>query len=673
MRPTRVHLVFKSHLDVGFTALAGRVLRRWHEEFFPAALATAAALRAAPDVIAFRWTTGAWLFHDHLERARGADRRRLEAAVRRGDLAWHALPFTLHGEACDASLYDHGLAFSARLDARFGRRTRFAKHTDVPGETLAVVPRLAAAGVRLLHIGLNPCVAAPDVPDLFRWRAPSGAEIVVAYGKTGYGGEIVVPGGRDILRFVHANDNQPPPDADAVRAAFAEARRAHPGADVVTADIDAFADLVWSRRARLPLITAEIGNAWIHGIAADPAKLAGFRRLCAWRRAQLDHRPALARSRAFFDFSTSLLLVAEHTGGLDNKVAVRGPDGVERWTPWGRWDRAGFTADRRAGLFAEWEASWREQRDYLRDAVAALGPGALGRAARAALVPPSVPDPHPDDGWRRVPALGETIENSAWRVRINPRDGALVGLLRRADRREWSGPGNPLGRFHHQVLSASSYEAWWRDYGHAHLRRELWARLDFLKPGLERLRSLREARRPARATALWRRDEPEGLRLRLRLSADPVARRAYGCPPVIDLEWWLPHSGASATFVLHWRDKPASRIPEALWCTFAPRVDPAGWGFRKLDTRIDPREVVAAGGRRLHGVQSCEHPSLSLESADAALVAPGRPDILRRWREAASSRGGLHFNLMNNLWGTNFPLWHEGEDRFEFTLHFREA
>jgi len=31
---------------------------------------------------------------------------------------------------------------------------------------------------------------------------------------------------------------------------------------------------------------------------------------------------------------------------------------------------------------------------------------------------------------------------------------------------------------------------------------------------------------------------------------------------------------------------------------------------------------------------------------------------------------GMHFNLHNNLWGTNFPMWFEEDCRFRFILRF---
>ena len=55
----------------------------------------------------------------------------------------------------------------------------------------------------------------------------------------------------------------------------------------------------------------------------------------------------------------------------------------------------------------------------------------------------------------------------------------------------------------------------------------------------------------------------------------------------------------------------------------------------------------------------------------SALVSPGDIDHLLRYDDHDSQpdavRGGMHANLMNNLWGTAFPQWYDddGSARFE--------
>ena len=128
----RVLAMFKCHFDAGFIDTQANVVRRYFTEFFPHAISIAAASREAGKN-RYVWTTGSWLLYEYLEQASSADRRRMEQAICDGDIAWHALPFSWQTEMMDASLISGGVALSHALDRRFGRTTRGAKMTDVPG------------------------------------------------------------------------------------------------------------------------------------------------------------------------------------------------------------------------------------------------------------------------------------------------------------------------------------------------------------------------------------------------------------------------------------------------------------------------------------------------------------------------------------------------------------
>ena len=50
------------------------------------------------------------------------------------------------------------------------------------------------------------------------------------------------------------------------------------------------------------------------------------------------------------------------------------------------------------------------------------------------------------------------------------------------------------------------------------------------------------------------------------------------------------------------------------------------------------------------------------------LVAPGKPSLLDFNNDQPDMNGGMHFNLYNNIWGTNFPMWYDEDARFRFRL-----
>ena len=135
-----VHLIVKTHLDIGFTDSAAAVFERYRTGFIPRAIELAHRLRDENGKHRFIWTTGAWLIHEYLEKADSREQRLMENAIAHGDIAWHALPFTTHSELMDAGLFRFGLSISQELDRRFGRKTIAAKMTDVPGHSRAIVP-----------------------------------------------------------------------------------------------------------------------------------------------------------------------------------------------------------------------------------------------------------------------------------------------------------------------------------------------------------------------------------------------------------------------------------------------------------------------------------------------------------------------------------------------------
>lgn len=661
--PEVVHLVFKTHLDIGFTDLARNVVERYLGDFIPRAIAVAEQLRQEPDA-GFRWTTGSWLIYEYLERAPRAERDRLERAIAAGDIVWHALPFTTHSELMDADLFAVGLSLSRRLDQRFGRRTIAAKMTDVPGHTRAIVPLLAAAGVRFLHIGVNAASTPPDVPPVFTWRDPGGAEVVVMYQRGGYGDLTVVPGLADALAFAHTGDNYGPQTAKQARAEFARLRRRWPGARVVASTLDAFAERLLTIKEQLPVVTGEIGDTWIHGVGSDPRKVSAFRELGRLRRSWLAEGrvdPADARLDAF---SRALLMVPEHTWGMDEKIFLN---------DYQTYARAQFDAARHRPNFQTFESSWAEQRGYIDAATAALGTSPLADEARAALrrLEPQRPSAM---GMRRSSARGETFGRGRLAVEIERATGAIAGLVDRATGRAWASPEHPLALLRYQTFAQSDYDRFNRQYNINRRATAVWAIPDFTKPGMDGAESRMWL---PRMTDLYHQQTTGGERVLVELSMPSEATERYGCPRRATLEIDLPDAEPTMTLNLQWFEKPASRLPEALWLSFAPRAGARGWLLWKMGQPIAPDEVVRDGNRRLHAVEAVSYEQgrdyMRIETLDAPLVAPGQPSLLDFNNRRPAPQNGVHVNLYNNVWGTNFRMWYEEDARFRFVLSLAPA
>jgi hypothetical protein len=662
----KIHLIFKTHLDVGFTDYARNVIANYFTRFIPQALTTAEELRQAGGTERFVWTTGAWLIYEYLEQAGARDRERLEKAIDAGDIAWHGLPFTTHSELLDPELFRFGLSLSAELDQRFGRHTIAAKMTDVPGHTRGIVPLLAEAGIQFLHIGVNPASTPPDVPPVFTWRSPDGSDVMVMYHKGSYGDLMTVPGLDEAIAFAHTGDNRGPQSADGIRAVFAEFHQRFPGVELAASTMDTFAACLVKVKDSLPTVHTEIGDTWIHGAGSDPGKVSQYRELLRLRKNWLVQGRLRVDSPPYRDLSRFLLLVPEHTWGMDVKIHLA--------------DYEAYSADKfRAGRgqpnFIEFASSWDEQRDYVRRAVDALGDRSLMEEARATL---NALKPVRAQAGNYGPTVSPdaVFDTSYFRLGFDPATGAITNLEVKETHRRWASVESTLGLFQYETFSQSDYDRFYRQYINNKRENWSWAIPDFTKLGMETAGAEHCTWLPClKALNYLQTKRSDRFLLQLEYSGLPV--EMYGCPARVEIEIEALHTEPVLDFTVQWFDKAACRLPEAIWFSFIPRTRlSSGWKMEKLGQLISPLEVIRNGNRKLHALGSGvsyqeERTGLTIETFDAPLVAPGERSLLNFNNRQPPLRKGMHFLLYNNLWGTNFPMWYEEDARFRFYLKFR--
>jgi hypothetical protein len=654
----RIHMIFKTHLDVGFTDFSARVVENYFSSYIPRAIDLARELREHGSPNRFVWTTGSWLIYEYLEQAQKAERQRMEGAITQGDITWHALPFTMHSENLDASLFRFGLSLSQELDRRFGHRTIAAKMTDVPGHTRGIVPLLAEAGVEFLHIGVNGSSTPPDVPPVFNWRDPGGAEIMVMYHKGSYGDLMIVPGLADAITFAHTGDNLGPQSIEELGQSFAAVRAAFPSYEVQASTMDTFAAQLRQVKNSLPVVELEIGDTWIHGAGTDPRKEAEYRELSRLRRAWLERGVSPARLKTF---SRKLLCVPEHTWGLDVKTHLN---------DWTHYSAEEFRAVRGEANFQKMEQSWDEQRGYLIAAVAAL-PGELAEEARKHLdaLKPRLPS---KDSYTHISDLSQPVKLGRFSTKIDAHTGWLSAL--QIDGKSLAAPHQVLGRFWYETFSGADYARFRRQYSVNKRETREWAIPDFTKPGIENAAREHKTFLPHLTWAGTRKEGDADILL-LFLAMPEESWKTYGAPKQAVLEIRASQQSPELHYTVQWFEKTACRLPEALWFSFEPAVkDPRAWRMDKLGEWVSPYAVIKDGNRHLHvigdgGMQLVDDSrTLRIQSADAGLVAPGQPSLLDFNNRQPDLKQGIHFNLYNNLWGTNFPMWYAEDALFRFTL-----
>ena len=643
-----IHLVFKTHLDVGFTDYARNVIDTYFEHFIPNALKTAHVMRERGS--RFIWTTGSWLIYEYLEKAPPPQRALMEAAIINGDIVWHGLPFTTHTELMNASLFRYGLSLSQKLDARFGKKTIAAKMTDVPGHTRAIVPLLHEAGIGLLHIGVNPAWKPPGVPPIFVWKDENtNTDVMVMY-EEGYGGLTYVPGGEDALAFAFTEDNLGPQPPDQILEKFQQLQQT--GTNVIASTMDAFAAKLRTAKPQLPVVTAEIGDTWIHGVGTDPGKVSAFRELLRLRHEWLDAGKISLDDEKITAFSNALLMIAEHTWGMDEKTHL---------ADYTHYDMAQFQGARSLPNFRKIAASWAEQRAYLQDAMTAIHGTPIGDEAAARLAAHNTPTS--TDSFVEADPVFETEHFSG---RFDLEHGAITELD--FDEQQWASADHPLGQFRYDLYSQADYDRFFAQIIKENDETRSWAREDMSKPGIPPTEH--QYWLPGLRSVLHRQDASGQIfLLKMRVPEEP-----YGCPRHLWAQWTFPAGLPEIHVRLAWIDKPACRLPEALWFSFAPMAGQA-LKLEKLGQMISPLDVVRNGNMRLHAVENGVYyhddtHRLQINSLDAPLVALGEPVLLNFDPQVPSLEGGIHFNLYNNLWGTNFPMWYEQNASFRFSLSF---
>lgn len=635
MEIKKVIVIFKTHLDIGFTDLSENVVNKYMEEFIPNALTAAESLRRAGSEARFVWTTGSWLICEYLNTHTADAKARLEEGIRNGDIRWHGLPFTTHTELMSSSLFEYGLSLSQRLDARFSKKTIAAKMTDVPGHTKAIIPLLRKAGVEFLHIGVNPASAVPEVPPLFRWRADSGELLTVMYQKD-YGEFTRIGNSGTAVYFAHTGDNIGVQSEEMIKNLFAELRAKLPHSQITAGDLNDLAYAVREVEDTLPVVTDEIGDTWIHGVGTDPGKVCAFRALERLYDTMPhgDDKETLARG---------LLMIPEHTWGLDVKTYLKDHD---------HYERASFEKIRReAPNYRKMELSWQEQRQYLWNA--ADGLSEVWRAKAAACLAQTTRE-ETDVSEMIKCTSGERLSIGEYQLQFGV-CGEIVYLNRGG--RLIADKDHPLLQILYEQFSGEDYARFFRQYNRLNVK---WAREDFMKPGMEAASTAHIQIRPSNADVYAASD-----RIVVRYGFE---EESYGCPR--KMEALITEKEKALHIDLAWFEKPANRIAEAIWVGFTPIGTHKR--IRKLSAWIDPGAVVPKGQCRLHGTDfGVRYDELEIQTLDAALAAPQDPSLLNFCDDKPNTSKAF-FNLYNNIWGTNFPMWYSENARFRFVIRAHE-
>lgn len=672
----KVFIVSKTHLDLGFTDYAENIRQKYLNSFIPDAISLAEQVNTS-DKKYFVWTTGSWLLKEMLLHADTAQKEKLKNALKNGNIAPHALPFTTHSELLDYDTFDYGLSIVDELDKIRGRKTVAAKMTDVPGHTKGIVKLLAKHGIKLLHIGVNGVSAVPEVPECFLWK-DGDSEVIVIYSGD-YGGAFKSNFMDEILYFDHTLDNHGAPSPQKVLDKFNSIQAQFPDYEITAGTMDDFADILWEYKDKLPVIENEIGDTWIHGSAADPYKSASLRELMHLKQKWLNGASMQKGSKEYNEFSDALLCIAEHTCGMDtktyfadyesylkpdfqkarkrDKIIIRHPFRDFPYNILNIINKIRFKS-----AYSIIEKSWAEQRTYIDKAVNALSDAhkAQAKAALKRLMPEDVID------TSEYQPYSKALKLSDFEFELNEFGG--IGTFTYKGNEIIKKNNNAL--LEYRVYTSHDYDFWFKNYARNFDENAVWGYPDFGRPLLKCV----DGKYPAgsfyyKMDSAYVKDEDTQIKVIINLKCDCAACEKAGAPRKVQIMYTLNNDGLK--FDVLWCGKDANRLTEAIFLHLYPNAE--NCDIIKLGSRIDYKSTVSMGGRNLHAVEKCimknDFGSFDFINYHAPLISIGKGKILEYDNKIESmKKDGISYVLYDNVWGTNFPLWYEDNALFSFEI-----
>jgi len=204
-KPWTVHVVQRSHHDVGYTDLGSTVLRQ-HDEFLADAIAMAEATDDYPDDAKFRITVEqVWSLWHFLNNAPPKQVEQMLELIRAGRIEVTALFGNMTTELCGSEVLARTLYHAAKLKRDYGISVISAEHNDIPGLSWGMCELLIDVGIKIFCPGLpyywqwgdmelqsfwdEEAIFTQGVPGAVWWEAPSGRRLLLWHSAVGADGD----------------------------------------------------------------------------------------------------------------------------------------------------------------------------------------------------------------------------------------------------------------------------------------------------------------------------------------------------------------------------------------------------------------------------------------------------------------------------------------------------
>eukprot|EP01083_Nonionella_stella_P103862 297095_1 len=702
-----VHLVMSNHFDCGFDGIekpgfAVNVLNQYFDTYFPNAVTYGAQLTRSNPNMTYTWMTQSWLISMFFDCPIGfglhcpsqSRKDYIQKGIDKGYIYWHAFPFNSQLEVYDTSMLEFGLKLSRDLSIKHNTTiSHILSQRDVPGLTRSIIPILSRNNITGVSIGVNGGSAPPDVPSIFRWNDPQSNQTIIGlWNAGGYGSvsnsPVFMNGFNEALVFAWKGDNAGPPTPTEAESFYNQTKQQFPNANILSSSITNFVNaLLKNEKAvhTLPIIDAEIGDTWVHGVQSDPWKTSINRAAQRERTKCLQFGGCTYDSVAFYNFSRLLLKNGEHTWGGDIKRFLGYGQNGSAYYEWNNTQlQAALNVNNGSNAMSTFRATWYEQRKW----------GIY--YPMEALAMSSVPADHTlynniMNEWNVISNVMSPLDSSTdwvqakdatqmFKVRSSYSDdeyliqfdttnsGALKRLMNTNTGVNYASDKDLIG----ELIYATYTEQDFNDYIKAYTYDPDASFMpgDFGKSGLDENAQPEHHYISATFNSLYRMKNNQNIFL-VQMdfgSKQSVLETKYGAPQHVFQRIDFDTNRATFTMDLFWINKTATRIPEDYFYRFNPR-DCTDWKVQKFGEMIDIADVVVNGSMHMHattGNVSCrlklDDHVFGIESVDVALSS-FMPSLRTEYSPfpvpfvRSSQVDGTAFVLYDNTWGTDYPVW----------------
>jgi len=676
-----VHVINSNHFDAGYASLTADVINLYFDEFYPRAANVGSELRKKNHG-PLRWMTFSYLislFFDcppnmNLHCPNQTNLDLVSNAVLEEDIVWPAFPHNAELSTGDSSFLKFGVELSRSLATKLNGSiisTSVLSTRDVPGMPRASLFELQESGVQALSEGMNGRMLPVNVPPAFLWRNGNVTMPTLwhwhGYGSLGDPGDpIRIPGSSDALAYCWRGDNEGPPlSADEVLNNTIKLKQIYAPSQVqvISSTLGDYVKALKEQNAwkNLPVITRDLSDTWIWGVASDPVKTQRMRSITRARAACEKNSKSSYCSKndvEFFNFSRLALKNMEHTWG--ESVFHYGNESDKDWS------NVEFHArlDQNQSNFVQFVKSWKEQREFGIDIpITALSPNHEVRKYLEADFK-DLSNYHINlTNMIRTYQMNDLSLGHYFTVSI-ANDGSIVELKNINETTSLVSSEHPLGLFRYQTIVKSDLDTWRQEYlipGSGGYNE--YGMPDSFMNGT----SVESFLESARVQSVY--SSSQEILIELAFENTDLHEK-YGAPETV----WICYTAKSLNTIgvrLVILNKTATRLPEATWFTFnsAAGREQQQWEHNILGEWQNPTDVQEGASFGLHYVsdEGVRTNNMQILPYDAGLL---------RWTEpfpfptpinisddtAATFLKSLHangasFNLHNNIWHTNYPAW----------------